>query len=405
MRKLQNQKNEKNRLENHKKFSQNFEAKNGAKISQKTSQKTPPTIRGNSRTMEWLQIPAIAQKEFRENLIAMQVDFMQYTCYKIIEPIKNLYNIVGFSWEIDSDNSNVQMAYNMNLSMTRNNTPRWYAYSIFFHSPWFAPVPVFSIEVYSDSNIKLLKTEGKIVFYGAYFVFREILAEEAPEILRFHNSIELWTLLKAQLETGIKHKIEKPIYKRTRIDIATDVAVTMSKKWLKSYIKPHKTSKHAIRPYNYDEITETFQSIAYIPRLTRWIWIRVYNKVLDIQKKNKQSWHPTYGTEIHPVVTRLEIVYGWDTAQESIENLIKYTQHKLLWTDQMKLKRKIQPKSKYSPLSAYEYFKRYAKNHGKSLKEVLDDVTCIAMIEEQKDMEYKENQYQEIEIFETDSKK
>jgi|GEM_PF-3447705 hypothetical protein len=64
------------------------------------------------------------------------------------------------------------------------------------------------------------------------------------------------------------------------------------------------------------------------------------------------------------------------------------------------MKRINRPKSQYSPLSAYEYFKRYAKNHGKSLKDVLDDVTCIAMIEEQKDMEYKENQYKEIDVFE-----
>lgn len=114
-------------------------------------------------------------------------------------------------------------------------------------------------------------------------------------MLRFHNSIEIGSLLKIQKDQNAKtSKIEKALYKRTRVDIATDVAVPMDKKWLTKYIRPHKTSKHVPRPYNYDDITETFQSIGYIPRLTRGIGMRVYNKVLDIKNKNKQSWHPTY---------------------------------------------------------------------------------------------------------------
>lgn len=67
------------------------------------------------------------------------------------------------------------------------------------------------------------------------------------------------------------------------------------------------------------------------------------------------------------------------------------------------MKRLNKPKSQYSPLSAYEYFKRYAKNHGKSLKQVLDDVTCLMIVEDQKDLEMKQGKYQEIEIFESGS--
>lgn len=66
-----------------------------------------------------------------------------------------------------------------------------------------------------------------------------------------------------------KNQTEKPLFKRTRVDIATDVAIPVSKKWLTKYIQPHKNSKHCIRHYNYDPITEIFQSIAYIPRLTQ----------------------------------------------------------------------------------------------------------------------------------------
>lgn len=379
MRKLQPQKSEKNDLKKTEKFSQ----KNEAKFSQK--------IRWNSRTMEWLKIPKKVQREFRENVIAMNVDFMQYTCYKISEPLKNLYNILWFNWEIiDSDNSSILHNNKQNLSLNKIDTAHGYAYSIIFHSPGFAPLPIVSIEVYNEDKVKFLKTEWKIVFYGAYFVFRELLAEEAPEVLRFHNSIEAASMIKVQKVENSQGKklFEKSLYKRTRVDIATDIALPMSKKWLSTYIQPHKNSKTAPRMYNYDPLTEIFQSVAYIPRLTQWIGIRIYNKVLDIHNKNKQSWHPTYWTDKNPIVTRLEIIYSWDTAQNTIENLMNYTKHRLFGDDQIKLKRHIRPKSQYSPLSAYEYFKRYAKNHGKSLKEVLDDVTCLMLIEEQKDLEY-----------------
>lgn len=356
----------------------------GTKIWQKNSAKNQPQnspkIRWNSRTMEWLKIPIKKQREFRENIIAVNVDFIQYACYQISEPLKNLYEIIGFTGEIDDDNSNIEHNHNYNLSLTRNKTEKGFAYNIFFHSPGFAPLRIINIEIYSDDKVKMLKAEGKIVFYGAYFVFREIIAEEAPEILRFANTIEIWSLIRISDNN-------KPLYKRTRVDIAIDVWVPITNnKWLTHYIKPHPNSKQVPRPYNYDGITESFQSIGYIPRLTQGIGIRVYNKVLDMINKKKQSWHPTYGTAEHPIVTRLELVFSWDFAQEDIKSLIKYTKFRILWDDSIKLKRKIRPKSQYSALSAHEYFKRYAKNHGKSLREVLDDVTAVEIAAEQREM-------------------
>ena len=132
------------------------------------------------------------------------------------------------------------------------------------------------------------------------------------------------------------------------------------------------------------------------------IGIRVYNKVLDIKAKNKQCYHPSYGTT-YPDVTRIEIIYGGETATQNLETLINYTKYRILGNDQVIMKRLNKPKSQYSPLSAYEYFKRYAKNHGKSLKQVLDDVTCLMIVEDQKDLEMKQGKYQEIEIFESGS--
>lgn len=67
---------------------------------------------------------------------------------------------------------------------------------------------------------------------------------------------------------------------------------------------------------------------------------------------------------------------------------MRYTKFRLLGDEQINIQRKIRPKSQYSALSAHEYFKRYAKNHGKTLREVLDDVTAIEIAEEQREMEF-----------------
>ena len=377
MRNLNHSKNEKNDPQNSQKSSQNFSWENGSNFSTKT--------RWNSRTLEWLKIPTKKQKEFRDNLISVEVDYLQYTCYKISKPLIHLNDTLGFNWEIDSDNSNIAYNYNLNLAMERRDTKKWYAYSISFMSPWFPPIPVINIEVYNQDKVQLLKTEWKIVFYGAYFVFREIISDEAPEIIRFHNMVELGSIVSVNKRDS-KNLQEKPLFKRTRVDIATDVAIPVSKKWLTKYIQPHKNSKHAIRHYNYDPITEIFQSVAYIPRLTQWMGIRVYNKIQDISNKMKQAWYPTYGLDKeHKIVTRIELVFAWDLAQEKIENIIQFAKYRILWDSEIKLKRKTRPKSQYNELTAYEYFKRYAKNHWKTLREVLNDVNALCLQEENKD--------------------
>lgn len=369
---------------NWEKFEAKNESKNKSKINPKNLfEKTPI-----SRTMEWLKIPAKVQTEFRNNFLNISVDYLQYTCYNITEPLKALYSILGFSGQIDTDNSNMEINFNNNMTLTHYETRMWHAYMITFLPIGFAPIPIASVEVYNPNKKGAIKSEGKVVFYGAYFVFRDILAEDVPEVLRFANIFEAKNII---WQTPDK----KPIYKRTRVDIAVDIKTKISQKWITKYIKPHKNSKHVVKPYNPQWEKNEFQSFSYIPHITKGISIRVYNKILDIKAKNKQSWYPDYGTEAIPDVTRIEIIYGWDTATQKIDTLIDYTKFRILGTDQIHMKRKHRPKSQYSPLSAYEYFKRYAKNHGKTLKEVLDDVICISMVEEQKD----------IEIFETNSTK
>ena len=334
--------------------------------------------------MDWLKIPPKTQINFRKNFLNIDIDYIQYTCYDIAKPLELIYNVLWFDGTTDQDNSNIEYNYNLNLSLQNLETRMWNAYILTFLSPGFPPIPIASVEVYNPQKKWVIKSQWKIVFYGWYFVFREIIADEAPEVLRFANAIELGTIIQIQ-----DSKTEKSVYKRTRVDVALDVQGKISQRWLYSYIKPNKNSKHVVKPYNYSPEIGGFQSFGYIPRLSKMIGIRVYNKVLDIQAKKKQCYHPSYGTT-YSDVTRIEIVYGGDVATEKFETLLDYTKYRVLGTDLVQFSKRNKPKSQYSPLNAYEYFKKYAKNHGKSIKEVLDDVMFIAIAEEQKDIEFSD---------------
>lgn len=346
-----------------------------------------------SRTIEWLQIPYSTQKKFAKKIINVDVDYLQYTCYDIEQVFRYMYGMLGFNWEIDDDNSNIEYNERYNLSLHCVGTKMWRAYTVTFLSPWFPPIPIISLEIYNEDKVKLLKTQGKIVFYGSYFPFRQIIAEDVPEVIRFANWIERFT---------IQNSNSKPICKRTRVDIALDFEENISMSWIKRYITPHKNSKHAVRHYNWDREKRSYQSLAYIPSLSRGIGIRIYNKILDLKMKNKKFLYPEYGEKFKNVM-RIEMIYAWDFAQNDLFDLIKYTKHRILWDFEVAIQKRSQPKSEYSPLSAYNYFKRYAKNHGKTLIEVLDDVTAICITEERKDLEMKSGKYQEIEIFESGS--
>ena len=356
---------------------------------------------GVSRTMWWLKIPKKNQQEFKQNFLNISVDYLQYTCYKISEPLKAIY-AMWFSGETDMDNSNVEFHPDYTLSLENKATKMGHAYTLVFMSPWFKPIPIASIEVYNPNRVKTLGTEWKIVFYGAFFVFYDIIKEEAPQVIRFANAIELWTIVWTrnyeQTEhfrtyvTGwkpIKKQItEKPVYKRTRVDIAVDVSVSVNQLWLSKFIEPHKTSNSVPKPYNHRPELWGWQSLNYMPRLGQCIWIRVYNKKLDIEKKHKQSWYPEY-MKLDKPVTRIEVVYSWESAQDKIDNLINFTKFRILDDEEVKINRKYRPKSTYSAQSAYVYFSRYSKNHGKELHEVLRDVCKMAIQEQEKEEEYK----------------
>lgn len=326
-----------------------------------------PKLASEIRLFSFINLPEKNKQKNYENLINFDLDYLQYSCREIFVPIKFL-NSLWFSWTIDSDNSNVEYNPDYSLSLFRYDTKLWHAYIITFLSPWFAPLPIISIEVYEAKQKRTLKTDGRVVLYWAFFRFKQIILEQCPAIITFANSLELGTMAMTSHDW-------RSLYKRTRVDIAFDIAWPLDQNFLKKYIKPHKNSKSVPRPYNHCDELWGWQSIGYVNLTTSWI--RVYNKILDIEKKNKQPWYPDYWTwRKYETVTRIELVWGTRYAQHNIDTIKKISCYRILWLDSLPNYKPIQrPKSVYSPENAYEYFKRYAKNHWQSIESLIHDIS------------------------------
>lgn len=84
--------------------------------------------------MEWLKLPEKQLQKHAKNLLFVGVDYLQYTCYDISKALRNLYQL-GFSGEIDMDNSNVEYNSDYNLALTHTNTNMGHAYMLTFLSP------------------------------------------------------------------------------------------------------------------------------------------------------------------------------------------------------------------------------------------------------------------------------
>lgn len=335
------------------------------------------------RTMSWLKIPPRTQKNFAKNIIRVACDMEKFTCYDFRVSVSLLRDVLGFSGEIDSDNSNVEHSKLWDYTLTRSNTPNGHAYMCSVSLPWFKALPIFSVEHFESAKAKRLDADGNITFYAAFFVFKEILSEQALETVSFYEKI-------VQL-SGIQKKIH--VYKRSQIDIHIDVRdVPVSQKWMTDYIRPHKTSKQVVKPHNYLKELGWFQSLKYLAKIKTWVWIRIYNKCLDIVAKTKQSWYPHINAETD-TVTRIELMYFSPFAENDNDTIFGHAKKVILWLDTWVTLCEAfdRPKSVYSPLSAHTYLTRYAKNHGISLEQLLCEVSEIQNREKNFEENFEEN--------------
>lgn len=272
--------------------------------------------------MSWLNLPKKVQKLHRENLLAVSIDFEKYNFVDFKVAIK-LITEMGFTWEIDLDNSNVEFLHDYTWSLSHNQTANWHAYIFTALVPWFAPLPVFSIEIFSATKSKVLKSAWSVTFYGAFFRFKELMEEQVPTAIFFYDRVRRLS----NLHNAINW--EKFIFRRSRIDIAVDVRVPVDQNWDSKFIVPSKNSKQIVHHYNFKKEFGGWQSFSYGASTTRWLAIRIYNKVLDIVSKKKESWYPDIDVE-KDTVTRVEIVYYTPFSENNDETIFKSAKSAIL---------------------------------------------------------------------------
>lgn len=209
------------------------------------------------------------------------------------------------------------------MSLTHTQSSHGSCYSVYALLPGFKAMNMFTMISYNDSNKKLLGSEGTVEFRGAFFAFREIMKEQAPEIVHFYDRVRRLCIT-SPLDSCPDH-----IFRRNRIDIAIDVRFPIDQKWEYKFIKPSKNSKRIVHHYNYKEELGGWQSFSYLPPNSKGIGIRVYNKILDIVAKSKESWYPDIDVS-KDVVTRIELVYYSPYAENSDEDIISSATSQIL---------------------------------------------------------------------------
>lgn len=324
-----------------------------------------------SRSMSWLHLPKKIQKLYAENLLAVSVDYEKYVVSDSTI-VMRMIREMGFSWEIDCDNSNLEHSANYDFSLRHWRSDLWTFYEVLLNLPGFKPLQVFSFESYYHNRIAVLWAEGGIEFPGAFFRFKEIMKEQAPEIVHFYDRVRRLSNLSFE-------NTKVPVFRRNRLDVAIDIKnVSVDQKWECEYIVPNKNSKKPIHHFVFRSDLGGWQSFSYLPPSNRGVGIRIYNKSKDIIDKSRQAWYPNIDAE-KDTVTRIEIVYYSPYAENPDDVLLLKTQKEILWLDTWVTLCYAydRPKSIYSPLTAHTYFTRYSKNHGKELYHILQDVLEI----------------------------
>lgn len=280
--------------------------------------------------MSWLNLTNKQKKLHSASLLAVSVDFEKYVCLDSTIVMKMIREM-GFSGELDLDNSNIEHSPDYSMSLKHGRSDLGTVYEVLVNLPWFAPMQVFSFESYYDKRIKVLKSEWGIEFPGAFFRFKEILKDQAPEVTHFYDRVRRLSNL-----SNVVTWASAPVFRRNRIDIAIDLKLPIDQKWEYEYIVPSKNSKRVVHHYNYKKDLWGWQSFWYMPPNNHGMWIRVYNKVLDIVAKNKQWWYPDIDVQ-KDIVTRVEIVYYSPYSENEDEKILQSATSAILWIGQHNL--------------------------------------------------------------------
>lgn len=301
------------------------------------------------QAFEIFKIPDKKLPFFIKNFVKVWCDYRRFSFSVRDEFINVVKTYFPNYWKIDSDNSNVAYLHSGSLMCVNGKQGRAYIYSVAYEG--IGPVPLCYIEIYSEKS--KLPAAGRIDFYGSFFHF----FDNVPPFL-----LDLYKYLDTIYQT--KYSITC-----TRTDIAFDFILPFPKDWLHYYHPSKNAKKRKVNPY-YDYTTGSplLNSTSYLTKKNSWYGVRMYNKILDVRDKEKESWY----IDLPQNLTRIEYELYPPYTKFSVSHLQNLISKKLLGSEIPPLWLEFRPNYGFKIENAYHYFRRYAKTKGIDLVEMLN---------------------------------
>jgi len=296
-----------------------------------------------------IDVPKYQQKALWKTVRSMSIDYKRFN----IRDRKILEGLFVNSYRADNE-TNTNVIYDWNIAFLRVKSPRGIAHQIIATAEEVGAIPIAYVEVYGVWQ-GLRGSVGRVDFYGAFFHFLDDLPQRYKNL--YNHLMEL------------SKKWDKKVWV-TRVDVAMDFDYPFPQNG-HLWIDPAKTSKRNVEVRYHHKLVN---SVAYLAEKNSGYWVRIYNKALQVDQKNKQSWYG-WAEKIPENWTRIEFEFYNPYSSKDEEELKLMCVDRILWR-KVAIGLPSRPTYNLNIESAYKYFERYAKNHGVTIKQLLDELVA-----------------------------
>jgi len=296
-----------------------------------------------------LNIPDYQKKRLKRSYIWSNIDYKRFN-------IKNrdiLFNLSLMSKANDWDNADVK--YEGEVVLKRIQSPRGIAHAILLPIIGGKPISFGFVEVYAKWQ-GLKGSVGRIDFKWSFFHFYEQIPLKWREIYE-----KLVLLAKEGIEV-----------RETRKDICFDFTFPFPQNG-ESWIFPSKNSKREVECYRHEW---KWNSFWYLAEKNSAYGVRMYNKIVDIKKNQKEFWYGGEG-KIPEKWTRIEFEFYPPYSLMDDETLMKLVASRIMGSyKKITIGLPYRPCLEFQVERAYNYFSRYAKNHGITVEQFIDEIVA-----------------------------
>lgn len=298
--------------------------------------------------MSILEIPDYIKKRYKRHILGVSIDYKRFNIRD-----RKLMDSLLLSAHKANNETNSNVAYDGEVAFVRVWSPRWVAHKVVMSVENIWPVPFCYVEIYWLGQ-GLKWSIAKIDFYGAFFHFIDIVPKRYLDLYTYLQDLSIQETQKVKV---------------TRIDVAIDVARAFPQNQ-GNWIKPCENSKREVQMYKHKGL---FNSYWYLSDKNRWYGVRLYNKIVDIEKNWKQNWY-WWSEKLPKNWTRIEYEFYDPYTKWNDDDLMRICAEKVLWDGQVSLWLKFRPCFDFKIELAYWYFERYAKSHGISMERLIKDI-------------------------------